>query len=165
MKFWTVKMPRLVIALLEMSHSLRFTKSVGHVHLPSGAAPGRPFGWLENVCHRGHIKPVSSCLGQQIPGSAGGPSLRRGTWLRAPFQCLVLRETSGQVFSQGTLGGSGRRGRRQVSRLPTLSSGRPAFPSIPRNPQGAQGALLSCVLSPPPPRFFLEKMLLKSRGQ
>lgn len=71
MKFWTVKMPRLVIALLEMSHSLRFTKSVGHVHLPSGAAPGRPFGWLENVCHRGHIKPVSSCLGSRYQGPPG----------------------------------------------------------------------------------------------
>lgn len=120
MKFWTVKMPRLVIALLEMSHSLRFTKSVGHVHLPSGAAPGRPFGWLENVCHRGHIKPVSSCLGQQIPGSAGGPSLRRGPWLPTPVPVPCTPRDVGAAVLPGDVGWRWAAG--QVSGPPTPSS-------------------------------------------
>lgn len=47
-KFWRVKIPRLVITPLEINSSLPFTKSTGHINLQNGAAQNKPFGSLEN---------------------------------------------------------------------------------------------------------------------
>lgn len=109
LKFWTAQMPRPVTAPLGMSNSLRVTKSVGRVDLPSGAALGKPCGWLENVRHRRHE--CQACLvssrAADTQGQLGSLLSDEEAWPHP------LRDVRAAVLSRGgasgKLGGSGSR--------------------------------------------------------